>query len=206
MHRWAVVSAIARARAIGIIRTAERSTAVDVGGTLLDAGLKVVEVALTTPDGLDAISDLADRADRTCVVGAGTVLDSETAKLAITAGARFLVSPHLSRPAIETAHRYGVPAIPGAATPSEIVAALECGADLVKFFPASELGIGYLRALHAALPQAPLVPTGGITADTASDWLAAGAIAVGVGGSLTRGTPALMRRAAEALVTAVSQP
>lgn len=131
------------------------------------------------------------------------MLDAETARLAIAAGARFLVSPNLSRGVISTAHRHGIPAIPGAATPTEIVAALEAGADMVKLFPASELGVGYLRAVLAALPQAPLVPTGGVDATNARNWLDTGAVALGVGGALTRGTTAEMQRAARELLAAV---
>jgi 2-dehydro-3-deoxyphosphogluconate aldolase / (4S)-4-hydroxy-2-oxoglutarate aldolase len=203
MDRWTAVSALVRGRVIAIIRSPDRATAAEVGGALLEAALPAIEISLTTPGGLDAVSDLAVAGGDDRLVGAGTVLDAETARLAITAGARFLVAPNLSRPVIETAHRYGIPIIPGAATPTEIVAALEAGADLVKFFPASELGIGALRAVRAALPQAPLVPTGGVTAATAGEWLAAGAVAVAVGGALSRGTPAEVKSAARELLASV---
>jgi 2-dehydro-3-deoxyphosphogluconate aldolase / (4S)-4-hydroxy-2-oxoglutarate aldolase len=203
MDRWTAVSALVRGRVIGIIRSPDRAAAAEVGSALLDAGMPAIEISLTTPGGLDAVSDLASARGDGRLVGAGTVLDPETARLAIMAGARFLVAPNLSRPVIEMAHRYGIPVIPGAATPTEIVGALEVGADLVKFFPASELGIGSLRAVRAALPQAPLVPTGGVTAATAGEWLATGAVAVAVGGALSRGSAAEVQSAARALLAAV---
>jgi 2-dehydro-3-deoxyphosphogluconate aldolase / (4S)-4-hydroxy-2-oxoglutarate aldolase len=204
MERWSVVSGITAARVIGIIRSADRSSAVGVGSALLDAGLPVIEVALTTPGGLEAVAELAGLAGPGQLVGAGTVLDEETARLAIAAGAAFLVSPNLSPAVIRTAHRYGIPAIPGVATASEIVQALELGADLIKLFPASELGVGYLEAILSALPHAPLVPTGGVDAAMAPTWLRAGAVAVGVGGALTRGNPSEVRRLARELLAAVS--
>ncbi len=134
------------------------------------------------------------------LVGAGTVLDAPTGRAAILAGARFLVSPAVIPEVIVTGHRYGVPVLPGAQTPIEIQRALEAGSDMVKVFPASQLGPGFISAVRAALPQAPLVPTGGITAGHAASWLTAGAVAVGVGGSLTSGGPAqASERAAELL-------
>jgi 2-dehydro-3-deoxyphosphogluconate aldolase / (4S)-4-hydroxy-2-oxoglutarate aldolase len=199
MDRQDVLSLIVRSRIVGIVRTEDAEDAVATARALLDAGLPVVEVSLTTPGGLDAISDLA----ATGLIGAGTVLDAETARLAIAAGAGFLVSPHVDPDVVATAHRSGVPAIPGAATPTEIVRALDAGADLVKLFPAGALGIDWFRAVRAALPQAAYVPTGGIDATTAGDWIAAGALAVGVGGALTRGSADEVQRAVRSLLGAV---
>ena len=118
------------------------------------------------------------------LLGAGTVLDAETARLAILAGARFIVSPTFSARVVELCHRYDVVAMPGAYTPTELVTAWEAGADLVKVFPAGGLGPGYLADLRGPLPQLRLVPTGGVTAENAGAFLAAGAVAVGVGGAL----------------------
>ena len=121
------------------------------------------------------------------VLGAGTVLDSETARLAILAGAQFVVSPALNPDVIRLCHRYQVPVVPGAFTPTEIVRAMEEGADLVKIFPAAELGVSYVKAIKAALPHAPIMPTGGVNLDNVADWIKAGCAAVGVGGELTAG-------------------
>jgi 2-dehydro-3-deoxyphosphogluconate aldolase / (4S)-4-hydroxy-2-oxoglutarate aldolase len=204
MERSEVVAALVRGRAIGVIRSASASEAITVGRALITAGMPAVEVALTTPDGLDAVRALAADAPEPCLVGAGTVLDADSARLAVVAGARFLVAPSLAPEMVRTAHRYGAAALPGAATPSEVVAALEAGADLVKLFPAAQLGVGYLQAVLAAIPQAPLVPTGGVDAGNARAWLDAGAVAVGVGGNLTAGGADGARARVEALLHAVS--
>jgi 2-dehydro-3-deoxyphosphogluconate aldolase / (4S)-4-hydroxy-2-oxoglutarate aldolase len=203
VYRWEILRAITRSRVIGIIRNNSRSAALEAAAALFDAGLTVVEISLTTPHGLDAVSDLATAARPGQLIGAGTVLDAETARLAVAAGARFVVSPNVSSGVVSTAHRYGIPALPGASTPTEIVRALEVGGDMIKLFPAAQLGVGHLRAVRAALPQAPLVPTGGVDSSNAADWLAAGAVALGVGGALTSGTTAEMQEAARELLAAL---
>lgn len=135
---------------------------------------------MNTPGALRAIENAADRLPKV-VTGAGTVLDGITAREAILAGAQFLVTPTVKLDVLEVAHRYGIPAIIGAMTPTEILTAWEAGAAMVKVFPASVLGPKYLQELRGPLPQIPLVPTGGITADTAPDFIKAGAVAVCAG-------------------------
>jgi 2-dehydro-3-deoxyphosphogluconate aldolase / (4S)-4-hydroxy-2-oxoglutarate aldolase len=187
--RWATCAAIADARCVGILRAGSAAAAAAAGRALVQGGVTVVEVAFTTPDAPAAIAELR-AACPDALVGAGTVLDAAAAFAAVQAGARFLVSPLVSEEVLRAGHRYGVAVIPGATTPTEINVAMELGADAVKLFPAGSLGIGYLRAIAAAMPQVPFVPTGGIGAQDAPRWLAAGAMAVGVGGDLTRGDPA----------------
>lgn len=201
-YRWEASERIARRRLIAIVRHAETAVAEQVGDAVIEAGLDVLEVPLTTPDALGAIERLARRHPG-ALIGAGTVLDATSARLAILAGARFLVSPSLDGDVLRTGHRYGAAVLPGVQTPTEIVRALEEGADLIKLFPADEHTPGYLKAVRAALPQAPLVPTGGIGADDARAWLDAGAVALGVGGSLTR-APADAGATAAALLAAVA--
>jgi 2-dehydro-3-deoxyphosphogluconate aldolase/(4S)-4-hydroxy-2-oxoglutarate aldolase len=201
VHHWEVTTAIAEAKVVGIIRTGDAAEAVRAARAVAAGGINVLEVALTTRDGLDAIKELRDD---DVLLGAGTVLDAATARLACLAGARFLVTPAVLPEVIETGHAYGVPVLPGAATPTEILAALRAGADLVKVFPAAQLGPGFVRAVRAALPQAPLVPTGGVDAGNAVEWLAAGAVAVGCGGALTQGSADDMTTAAAALRDAVA--
>ncbi|MFJ8747282.1 bifunctional 4-hydroxy-2-oxoglutarate aldolase/2-dehydro-3-deoxy-phosphogluconate aldolase [Embleya sp. NPDC127516] len=158
--------------------------------------LRVVEISLTTPDALEAIHTIA-REHPDALIGAGTVLDAASARAAVSAGARFLVSPSLHRDVVktahrdvvETAHRHGASAIPGVATPTEAIAAVTAGAHAVKLFPASQWTPGSFRDMRAALPQIPFVPIGGITPAHAPSWIAAGAIAVGIGASITAGTP-----------------
>ncbi|WP_157249211.1 bifunctional 4-hydroxy-2-oxoglutarate aldolase/2-dehydro-3-deoxy-phosphogluconate aldolase [Nonomuraea typhae] len=186
MYRWQIMNRIAGRRIIGIVRAEDAAAAVRAALATVDAGLDVVEVSLTTPGALEAVAEIV-RARPHAVVGAGTVLDETSARLAALAGARFLVAPSLNAGVISTAHRYGLAALPGAATATEIVAALEAGADAVKLFPAVASAPGVVRSLLQALPQAPLVPTGGITAESAPEWIAAGAVACGVGGAITSG-------------------
>lgn len=138
---------------------------------------------MTTPSALRGIEQATDELDDV-LMGAGTVLDAPTARQAILAGAQFIVTPTVEPDVIEMAHRYGVVVIPGAMTPTEILTAWEMGADMVKVFPASILGPGYLKAVHGPLPQIPLVPTGGITAENAGEFIRAGAALVCAGGWL----------------------
>ncbi len=198
MRRWTTCAAIAGVRCIGIVRAGSAAEASAAGTALIDGGLAVVEVAYTTPGASAAISVLrSERPD--AIVGAGTVVDAAAAFAAIDAGAQFLVSPVVAEEVVRAGHRYGVAVLPGAATPTEMNRAMELGADMVKLFPAGSLGPEFMRSVAAAMPQVPFVPTGGVTADSAIDWLAAGAVAVGIGGSLTRGDPAGIRGRAEQL-------
>ncbi|GAA3941589.1 bifunctional 4-hydroxy-2-oxoglutarate aldolase/2-dehydro-3-deoxy-phosphogluconate aldolase [Actinomadura viridis] len=184
MYPWEVMHGIARQRVLGIIRSDGVEGAVRAAETAIGAGIHTVEVSLTTPGALAAIERLA-AAHPAVRVGAGTVLDEAAARAAVAAGARFLVSPSLHRGVVRTAHRYGIAVIPGAATPTEWVRAMEMGADAVKLFPASAYSPAALRDMLAALPQVPVVPTGGVSLTSAPGWIAAGAVACGIGSALT---------------------
>jgi 2-dehydro-3-deoxyphosphogluconate aldolase/(4S)-4-hydroxy-2-oxoglutarate aldolase len=193
--RAAVVARIAERRVVGILRCAEP---LRVGTAVIEGGLDVVEVPLGAPGALAAVRALAERFP-SALVGAGTVLSEADARAALDAGARFLLSPVLRPEVVAAAHARDVAAVPGAFTPTEIDACMRAGADLVKLFPADRLTPADLRVLLAALPDAPLVPTGGISATDAAEWLAAGAVAVGVGGALIRAP----ERAAPGLLAAL---
>jgi 2-dehydro-3-deoxyphosphogluconate aldolase/(4S)-4-hydroxy-2-oxoglutarate aldolase len=183
-----VTSAIVTSGVIGIVRSDSSESAISLGRQIWGAGVTVVEVALTTPGGLQAVEALNAERTGDQVLGAGTVLDAATARLAILAGARLLVTPTLVEDVIEVAQRYGVATVIGCSTPTEMLRATTLGADLVKVFPASLWSPGVLADVLAALPQLNLVPTGGIAPDSAADWIAAGARAVGIGSGLTKGT------------------
>lgn len=197
--RDAVVEVIRAQRVIAIIRAGSASAAVASARALLDGGLRAIEISMTTPGALDAVAQLSDEQDG-ALIGVGTVLDIPTAMEALAAGARFLVSPVLPQGLIGTAHSRGVPVVPGVMTPSEALAAQAQGADLVKLFPARQWSPDGLRDLLQALPQLPLVPTGGIGTDDAAEWIRAGAVAVGMGGALTRGDAAQASARAERLL------
>jgi 2-dehydro-3-deoxyphosphogluconate aldolase/(4S)-4-hydroxy-2-oxoglutarate aldolase len=168
---------------IAILRGVQRDDAVAVADAVVDAGVTALEVTADTPDAMSSIEAIADRVDD-AVVGAGTVLDAETARAAQFAGAEFLVTPTVNRDVIRTANRYGTPIAVGAYTPTEALDAFEAGADLVKVFPAKTGGPAHVAAIGGPLPQVPLVPTGGVGAGNAGDYVDAGAVAVGVGSSI----------------------
>lgn len=188
MYGWQMMERAVAQRVIGIVRTPDYESAVAATTTLITAGLQSVEITLTNPAALQAISEIRRRFPDT-VVGVGSVLDSDSAVAAIRAGAQYLVSPTVSPTTIAAANRYGIPAVVGTNTPTEMLAALEAGASAVKLFPASSSSPKWVSDVRAALPQLPIIPTGGVTPETAADWIAAGAVAVGLGSALTKGTP-----------------
>ena len=172
-----------QAGALGIIRVQTATDLIRIAKALYAGGLDCIEITMTTPGALRAIEKTCGKLNDV-LMGVGTVLDAATARQAILAGAQFLVTPTVELDVIEMAHRYGKVVIAGAMTPTEILTAWEAGADMVKVFPADVLGPEYLRAVHAPLPQIPLVPTGGVTAKIAREFILAGAAMVCAGGWL----------------------
>jgi 2-dehydro-3-deoxyphosphogluconate aldolase/(4S)-4-hydroxy-2-oxoglutarate aldolase len=169
---------------VAIIRTTTAEPVLQIAEALIKGGVTAIEVTLTTPNALAAITAIIDRFGEVVLVGVGSVLTVAQCRDAISAGARYVISPNLSESVIQTAGSLGAVSIPGAYTPSEIVHAAECGADLVKIFPATALGPGYLRDVLAPLPHLRLMPTGGVSVTNVGQWFAAGATCVGVGSSL----------------------
>jgi 2-dehydro-3-deoxyphosphogluconate aldolase/(4S)-4-hydroxy-2-oxoglutarate aldolase len=193
----------ARIEAVGIvpvIRAASPELALRAAEAVLAGGISVFEITMTVPDAPTVIKTLVARLGARAVVGAGTVLDAEATGRCIDAGAAFVVSPGFDPATVAAAHARGVPAMPGALTPTEVIAAWKAGADMVKIFPASAVGgPKYLRALRGPLPDVKLLPTGGVNAATAADYIAAGAAALGVGSELV--DPAALARGDDALLT-----
>jgi len=180
VNKMKILARMREAGVLGIIRIEATDDLVTIARALDDGGLSCVEITMTTPGALRAIEETSGKVTDV-LMGAGTVLDAATARQAILAGAEFLVTPTVELDVIETAHRYGKVVIAGAMTPTEILTAWEAGADMVKVFPANVLGPGYLKAVHGPLPQIPLVPTGGVTAKTAGEFIRAGAAVVCAG-------------------------
>jgi 2-dehydro-3-deoxyphosphogluconate aldolase/(4S)-4-hydroxy-2-oxoglutarate aldolase len=179
---------MARIRDVGVVPVI-RAESADEASRAIDAirggGVSVLEITMTVPGAVALIAEVARRVGEDAVVGAGTVLDAETARAVILAGARFVVSPALDVATIACCRRYGVPVAPGALTPTEVVAAWQAGADIVKVFPANAVGgASYIKALKAPLPQIELCPTGGVSLETAADFIKAGASVLGVGNDL----------------------
>lgn len=204
MYRWELTRAALAQRVLAIIRAASYDGAAATADTLLSAGLTTVEISLTTPFALEAITTMVREVGDDAVIGAGTVLDAASARMAVDAGARFLSAPNLDPEVVRTAHRYGIPAFPGVANPGDVVRALELGADAVTLFPASAVSPAWIRDVRAILPQAPLVPSGGVTAETAPDWIAAGAVACAIGSGLTEGDRDTVLKRAEDLLSRLS--
>jgi 2-dehydro-3-deoxyphosphogluconate aldolase/(4S)-4-hydroxy-2-oxoglutarate aldolase len=177
-----------RIRDLGIVPVVRAKSAEDAGRAIeaaMAGGINVIEVTMTVPGAVSVIEQLARRYGDEALVGAGTVLDAETARACMLAGSQFIVSPALNEETIACCHRYGVAVMPGALTPTEVVRAWTLGADAVKVFPAGAVGgASYLKALKAPLPQVELIPTGGVSLKTAADFIKAGAMALGVGADL----------------------
>jgi 2-dehydro-3-deoxyphosphogluconate aldolase / (4S)-4-hydroxy-2-oxoglutarate aldolase len=185
MTREQILQQIKKVGLVPVLRAPSAEIAVAAAQAIEKGGVPIVEVTMTVPGAIDAISELVKSSQGRVLVGAGTVLDPETARACMLVGAQFVVSPSLNVRTIEVCRRYGVPVIPGALTPTEVVTAWEAGADVVKVFPCSAVGgPKYLAALKGPLPQIDLIPTGGVSLATAADFLAAGAFALGVGGDL----------------------
>lgn len=173
--------------AVAVLRTEEPSRLPGLASALLDGGISAIEITMTTPQALDAIRAVRQSMGKRGIVGVGSVTDAQMARKAVGAGAQFVVSPIFREPIVRVAHEEERPAIPGALTPTEVQRAHEAGADLVKVFPASMGGAGYIRSLKAPLPHLDLMPTGGVSLDGAGDWIEAGASVVGVGSALMEG-------------------
>lgn len=173
---------------IAIIRGFGTEDSLKITKALSDGGIDIIEVTLNSENAYQTLEKISTEMGDKVLLGAGTVLDSESCQAAIYAGARFIISPSLNIETIKTARRYGALCIPGAMTPTEILTAYEEGADFVKVFPANLFGPGYIKDLRGPLSQLKLLPSGGIDLDNIQDYLAAGAMGVGLGGSLVSST------------------
>jgi 2-dehydro-3-deoxyphosphogluconate aldolase / (4S)-4-hydroxy-2-oxoglutarate aldolase len=182
--RAAIVGRIETCGIVAVIRLQDPASLRAVVDALAEGGVRALEVTMTVPGAIELIAELAPTLPGDFLLGAGTVLDADTAHRAANAGAQFIVSPVFRPHVIEAAHACGLPAMPGCFTPTEILSAWEAGADVVKVFPATSVGPGYFKDLKGPLPHVKLMPTGGVSIENVGDWLRAGAVAVGVGSSL----------------------
>jgi len=188
------VDAIARRGVIAILRIDDAGAVRPVVDALLEGGVRVIEITMTVPGAVGAIRALASQLPDDAMLGAGTVLDAQTTTCVIDAGAEFVVSPVFRPEIIDACHRLGAAAIPGCFSPTEILAAWDAGADVVKVFPSTALGPAYFKDLRGPLPHVKLMPTGGVTIENTGAWIAAGAIAVGIGGALVDANAIASRR------------
>lgn len=188
MLKLKVLGKVIESGLVAIVRTNSADQAARIAEACAHGGAGAIEITFTVPGAAAVIEHLAkEYSSGQILIGAGTVLDPETARIAILSGAQYIVSPSVSTETARLCNRYQIPYMPGAGTMREIVDAMECGADIVKLFPGETLGPAFVKAVKGPLPQASLMPTGGVSIENVAEWIKAGAVAVGVGGSLTAG-------------------
>ncbi|ASE34745.1 bifunctional 4-hydroxy-2-oxoglutarate aldolase/2-dehydro-3-deoxy-phosphogluconate aldolase [Mammaliicoccus sciuri] len=175
---------IKETKLIAILRNANPNDILPIVETLYKAGIRAIEVTMNSPKALESIELISNEMKGKVVVGAGTVLDAESARLAILSGATFILSPTVDKDTIRMSKKYGTVSIPGAMTPTEILEAYEYGGDIIKVFPTTSLGPEYIKDLQGPLPHIPLLPTGGVSIDNVTDFIEAGAVGVGLGSAL----------------------
>lgn len=184
MNKHEKLNLIRETGVIAIMRAQSSAQLIVAADAIQAGGVRVIEVTMTTPGALDVIVEATQRYGDAVLFGAGSVLDAETARAALLAGAGFIVAPTLSLDVIALCNRYSIPVMPGCFTPTEMLTAWEAGADMVKLFPAEIGGPALVKAIRAPLPQLEIVPVGGVDLDTAADFIRSGAAALGVGSSL----------------------
>jgi len=188
MDKTEILKRLTDCGVFAVVRAENAEQAIKICDACIKGGIVGIELTFTVPGALDVIKELcAKYSEDEIIIGAGTVLDSETARAAILAGAKFVVSPYLDVATVKTCLRYQVPCMPGAMTIKEVVECMEAGADIVKVFPGNLFGPKIIKAFRGPLPYAKLMPTGGVNAENCGEWIKAGCVAVGAGSDLTKG-------------------
>ena len=209
MDKLQVIETVKKIGVVAVIRGNTPDEAVQISEACIAGGVTAIEVAFTTPRAHEAILTLSEKYkdNAQVVIGAGTVLDAETARMAILNGAAFVVSPAFDEATIKLCNRYRVACMPGTTTIQGVIQALELGADIVKVFPGEVMGRKFIKAVKGPLPQAQMMPTGGVSIDNVAEWFKAGAVAVGAGGALTGGGKSLteITETAKKIVVAVAE-
>lgn len=209
MDKLQVIETVKKIGVVAVIRGNTPDEAVQISEACIAGGVTAIEVAFTTPRAHEAILTLSEKYkdNAQVVIGAGTVLDAETARMAILNGAAFVVSPAFDEATIKLCNRYRVACMPGTTTIQGVIQALELGADIVKVFPGKVMGSKFIKAVKGPLPQAQMMPTGGVSIDNVAEWFKAGAVAVGAGGALTGGGKSLteITETAKKIVVAVAE-
>ena len=188
MKKAEIIKKLTDVGLVAVVRAESAEQAIKISEACIEGGIAGIEITFTVQGAVDIIKELVKNVDTSkVIIGAGTVLDPETARAAILAGAQFVVSPCLNKEVVKLCNRYQVPVMPGAMTIKEVVECLECGADIVKVFPGELFGPKIIKSIKGPIPQAQLMPTGGVSVDNVGEWIKAGVVAVGAGGSLTAG-------------------
>lgn len=188
MDKELVLTKICDSGVVAVVRAENGEKAKRIADSCLEGGVPAIELTFTVPMAHKVIEELAkEYSGGEMILGAGTVMDSETARIAILSGAQYIVSPYFNAETVRLCNRYRVPCMPGAMTIKEVIEAMESGADIVKVFPGEAFGPKILKAIKGPVPQAKMMPTGGVDLSNVGEWIKAGAVAVGAGGSLTKG-------------------
>lgn len=188
MNKEQILSKIVENGLVAVVRAESSEQALKIADACMRGGVAAIEITFTVPGAADVIRELAKVYSKgEILLGAGTVMDAETARIAILAGAQYVVSPYLNVETIKLCNRYRVPCMPGAMTIKEVVEAMGAGADIIKIFPGELFGPQIIKAILGPIPCAKLMPTGGVSLDNVGEWIKAGAVAVGVGSALTKG-------------------
>lgn len=183
-----ILSRIKQGGLVAVVRADNTEQAFKIVDACIEGGVVAIEITYTVPGATEIIKDLRTKyKSGQIIIGAGSVLDTETARVAILAGAQYVVSPCLNTEVVKLCNRYQIACMPGAMTIKEVMECMEAGADIVKVFPGEILGPGFIKAVKGPIPYATLMPTGGVTVENVQEWIKAGAVAVGAGGSLTAG-------------------
>ncbi|MDV4149898.1 bifunctional 2-keto-4-hydroxyglutarate aldolase/2-keto-3-deoxy-6-phosphogluconate aldolase [Clostridium sp. AL.422] len=205
MDKYDVLKRISDVGVVSVVRAKDFEEAKKISLACMEGGIDAIEITFTVPGAQKVIESLTEEFGDKLLVGAGTVLDSETARIAILAGANYIVSPSFDLNTAKLCNRYQIPYIAGCMTLTEIKTALEAGTDVIKVFPGSVFGPSYISAIKGPMPQAKLMPTGGVDINNAEQWIKNGCIAIGVGGNLTKGTSEEIKEKAKAFVDKVQE-
>lgn len=210
MDKIDIIKRIMEDKLVAVIRAESKEQGLKIVDAVQKGGIKLIEVTMTVPGAVDIITTLSQEyKGKDVMIGAGTVLDSETARLCILAGAQFVVSPSFNKDTVTLCNRYRIPYLPGAMTVNEIIECLEHGADIIKLFPGNLYKPETIKDFKAPLPQANFMPTGGVSVENIAQWIKAGAVAIGVGGSLTAGAKTgdydAVTREAQRFIEAISK-
>jgi len=189
MKRLEMIKKISDAGIVAVIRATSKEEGIKIVDAVKKGGIKALEITMTVPGAVEIIKELSEiyKDDEDMLIGAGTVLDPETARACILAGAKYIVSPSLNIETVKLCKRYRIAVMPGVMTVKEAVEALELGVEIIKVFPGNAFGPSIISPFKGPLPQANFMPTGGVSLDNVKDWIKAGAVAVGTGGDLTKG-------------------
>ncbi|MFW6030020.1 MAG: bifunctional 2-keto-4-hydroxyglutarate aldolase/2-keto-3-deoxy-6-phosphogluconate aldolase [Halanaerobiales bacterium] len=181
-----ILNAIKEVGIVPVIRAKTADEALKLTEAIYEGGINIFEITMTVPGAIEVIKELTEKykSNDDVIIGAGSVLDAPTAQTAIQAGAKFVVGPAFDAEMVKLCNRYQIPVVPGAVTPTEVVKAMEAGADVVKIFPATLFGPKIIKAIKGPIPQAPLLPTGGVDLNNVADWIKAGSYAVGAGSAI----------------------